>query len=275
MPELPEVEIFRRFVECHVKGKSITYVDVNQPKILKGFSPQRFASAVTGGTVSETRRLGKQLFVGVKQAKKIVWLYFHFGMTGYFSWFDDKQTVVNAYGDPKRPLNHIRVQFDLSDGSHWAFHEQRMFGSAGIIDDLDDYLEHLKLGPDALDGQLTEGGFIQRLASRKGQLKPVLMDQALVAGIGNVYADEILYQCKLSPKDRLSELSERDEQCLYRQMKEVLQTTVDVNADRNLLPQNYMLHVRKKNGKCPRDKTPFTVETIGGRTTYYCPHCQK
>lgn len=274
MPELPEVEVFRQFVVRYVQGKRIDAVTVNNPKILQGPSPQGLQKATIGYTVSDTERRGKQLFVKLTQGKKAHWLLFHFGMTGYFSWFDDKQTIVNAYGDPKRKQNHIRVQFDLDDGSHWTFHEQRMFGKLAVIDDLKSYLAEADLGPDALDPAFNEKAFLERLKSLKGQIKPVLMNQSVIAGIGNVYADEMLFQCKIHPERRVTDLSPADLKCLYKQMKDVLQKTVDCNADRDCLPKSYLIHDRHPKAKCPKSNTPVSIKTIGGRTTYFCPACQ-
>jgi formamidopyrimidine-DNA glycosylase len=275
VPELPEVEVFRRFAERYAQGKRIEAVQVFQSKILASLTAKALEKAVAGGKVTATERRGKQLFVQVKQAKKSVWLLFHFGMTGYFSWFDDKETVVNAYGDPKRPLAHIRVQFDLDDGSHWAFHEQRMFGKLALIDDLDAYLSASDLGPDALDKALDEKTFFKLIERCKGQIKPVLLNQSLIAGIGNIYADEMLFQCGIHPERRMADLSNADLKCLYKQMKEVLQKTVDCDADRDCLPKNYLIHVRRAKGKCPKDGAPLQVKTVGGRTTYFCSKCQK
>jgi formamidopyrimidine-DNA glycosylase len=275
MPELPEVEVFRRFVERYVVGKRIQGVQVFEPRILQGLSPSVLEKAVNNGKVTATERRGKQLFVQVQQTRRSVWLLFHFGMTGYFSWFDDEQTVINAYGDPGRKQSHIRVQFDLDDGSHWAFHEQRMFGRLGLIDDLNAYLEASGLGPDAVDPRFDEKAFREALGRCKGQIKPALMNQSVIAGIGNVYADEMLYQSGIHPERRVVDLSSSELQRLYREMKDVLQKTIDCKAERECLPKNYLIHFRRAKALCPCSPTPVSVKTIGGRTTYFCPKCQK
>jgi formamidopyrimidine-DNA glycosylase len=278
MPELPEVETFKRFVDCHALGKKIGKVQVLHAKILEGVPTDRFIAAIEGCCLSGTLRRGKHLFVALEpvdaRQKGVAkpWLYLHFGMTGYLSYTEQGKTMVNAYGDPNRPDAHVRVRFCFEDDSYLDFHEQRLFGKAGLVDNPQDYLENRHLGPDAL--MVERQPFIESLQSRKGQIKPVLLNQSMVAGIGNVYADEMLFQCRIHPERRVAELTEADLQCLYAQMVDVLQNTVDVGSDRAQLPPYYLIHVREKKGRCPRDKTLLTVKTIGGRTTYFCPVCQ-
>ncbi|HEY9746186.1 MAG TPA: DNA-formamidopyrimidine glycosylase [Oculatellaceae cyanobacterium] len=274
MPELPEVEVFRKFIERYALGRRIQAVEVNQHKILAGLTAQALEKKLVGGQIAKTQRRGKQLFVKIVQPKQSVWLLFHFGMTGYLSWSKDEKTAVNAYGDPKRPLSHIRVQFHLDDGSELSFHEQRMFGKLTLIDNLDSYLANSKLGPDALAPTFDEKAFLTALQRLQWQIKPALMDQSVISGIGNVYADEILYQCGVHPERSIASLSASDLKCLYLQMKTVLQNTVDCNADRDCLPASYLLHYRKAKAKCPKDKAPIKSKTVGGRTTYFCPVCQ-
>ncbi|HEY9687875.1 MAG TPA: DNA-formamidopyrimidine glycosylase family protein [Coleofasciculaceae cyanobacterium] len=272
MPELPEVEVFKRFVDRHALHKAIQSCAVFNPKILEPGLEAVLASVVVGHCFVETERCGKHLFIRL-DGQPTQWLILHFGMTGYLSWFKDKARIVNAYGDPARTDGHIRVQFDFADGGHLAFHEQRMFGKLGLIDDPADYIRANHLGPDALS--IEREVFLSGLAQRKGQVKPVLMDQALVAGVGNVYADEILFQCRIHPARRIGDLFDAERDCLYEQMREVLLKTVAVDADRDRLPEGYLTHHRTKKGHCPRDHQPLNIQTIGGRTTYFCPQCQQ
>jgi formamidopyrimidine-DNA glycosylase len=201
------------------------------------------------------------------------WLLLHFGMTGYLSYGDKHQTVINAYGDPARPQAHVRVQFNFEDGSHLAFHEQRMFGYLALVAEPQVVIRDKKLGPDALE--IEEKSFLERLKQHKGQIKPILMNQGFVAGIGNVYADEMLFQCHIHPERSSRELSAKDRACLFRQMVDVLQNTVDCRAERDELPKNYLLHSRHAKGRCPRDGALLEHKSVGGRTTYFCPVCQK
>ncbi len=278
MPELPEVETFKRFIDRYALGRAVQEVQVLHPKILEGVTQAALIAAVQGNCFTRTVRRGKHLFIGLAPAggktnvKALPWLYLHFGMTGYLSYTEQGRTMVNAYGDPARTDAHVRVRFAFEDGSHLDFHEQRLFGKAGLVDDPQAYMDAKRLGPDALDVDCKT--FLAALKRRKGQIKPVLLDQSLVAGIGNVYADEMLFQCRIHPEKRVADLSQGQLDCLYAQMVAVLQNTVDAEAAREQLPKGYLIHHRGKKGRCPRDKTPLAVQTIGGRTTYFCPACQ-
>lgn len=276
MPELPEVETFRRFAERHALNRTVRTVEVLTPKILEQTTEAALKQAVEGHRLTQTRRVGKHLLIEIqsidRQPANMGWLFLHFGMTGYLSYTQEGKTVVNAYGDPARPEAHVRVRFTFADGGQFNFHEQRMFGKLGLTPDADAYFNAKKLGPDALS--VAKKPFVDALKKRKGQLKPALMDQSLVAGVGNVYADELLYQCGLHPERKIADLNPKALDCVYTQMVEVLRRTVEVDSDREQLPAHYLLHTRKPKGKCPQGHHPLEIKTIGGRTTYFCPTCQ-
>jgi formamidopyrimidine-DNA glycosylase len=279
MPELPEVEVFKQFIDRHALHKTIVGVQVFQPKILASISAEEFIQTIIGRQFSGALRRGKHLFVQLQQiasspdaSSPLPWLFLHFGMSGYLSYQYPDQDSLNAYNEPGLKHNHIRIRFDFSDGSYLAFHEQRMFGKAGLIADPQAYITLKKIGPDALS--MDRKTFLSRLKAAKGTIKPALMNQSLVAGVGNVYADEILFQCKIHPQARISGLTEHQFDRLFHQMQSVLQNTIAVGADRAQLPQNYSLHFRNPKGKCPQDQTFFEIRQVGGRTTYFCPNCQ-
>ncbi len=288
MPELPEVETFRRFTERYALHVPVTDVRVFKPKILENTTELALEQALIGRCLLETRRVGKHLLVRIGSPSEIAssemksremappldlgWLFLHFGMTGFLSYERDGQSVVNAYGNPALPNAHIRVQLALADGGLFNFHEQRMFGKLGLTTDAAAYFQARKLGPDALT--VDRETFVAALQKRKGQLKPALMDQSLVAGVGNVYADEALYQCGLHPGRQASGLSAKEVTALHQQVVDVLQRTVAVAADRDQLPAHYMLHQRHPKAVCPSGGHPLSIASFGGRTTYFCPVCQ-
>ncbi len=271
MPELPEVEIFKRFAEQHALHQAITGIEVLHPGILEGVTPTQLARTLTGRVLDAARRHGKHLFLRIGDSPR--WLVLHFGMTGFLVHYTNENRILTAYGDTKNRNGHLRVRFDLADGSHFGLDEQRMFGKLGVIEDPEAYIRARRLGPDALTVKLNT--FRQGLRARKGSLKPALMDQALVAGVGNVYADEALFQCRLHPALKISALDDTGLRRLHRAMRQVLQTTVDCEADRDRLPKGYLTHHRHKQGHCPRDGALLQIQTVGGRTTYFCPVCQR
>lgn len=277
MPELPEVEVFKRFIDQHALDKPVQQVQIFEPKILEATTPEFFQQKITGYRFSGTLRRGKHLFVQIQPVDQntpicLPWLFLHFGMSGYLSYGTHQKTLCNAYNDAKLKHEHVRIRFDFLDGSHLAFHEQRMFGKAGLIDNPQNYIESKQLGPDALT--IDRKTFISQLKHRKGSIKPALMDQSVVAGIGNVYADEILFQCRIHPESKVACLSTEQYNDLYQHTISVLQKTVAAGADRALLPKEYLLHVRHPKGRCPESATLFDIKQIGGRTTYFCPNCQ-
>jgi formamidopyrimidine-DNA glycosylase len=284
MPELPEVEIFRRFMERHALNQPIEGVDVLHPKGLRDLSPETFRKISINHSFTETIRRGKHLLAKLEPAagqhtktksqhSPTPWLLFHFGMTGIFSYKAPGQPSVNAYEDTINRDAHIRVRFTLTDGGQFNFHDQRLFGYISQVDDPEAYFREKKLGPDALS--VDEAEFTRQLARKKGALKPVLMDQSVVAGLGNIYADELLFQAQLHPAHPVSSLKPKAVRQLHELMQDILNRTIALDVERDDLPAHYLWHQRKAGCHCPRDGQPLHVETIGGRTTYFCPKCQK
>lgn len=286
MPELPEVEIFRRFMERHALQQTIQDVQILHPKGLRDLSPNAFRDMTVGHQFVETLRRGKHLLArlsnpeahtstkrGNANTQPADWLLFHFGMTGIFSYQAAGQPSVNAYEDTINRDAHIRVSFSLANGGQFNFHDQRLFGYVSHTNDPQAYFQQKKLGPDALS--ITEPEFARQLERRKGALKPVLMDQAVVAGLGNIYADELLFQTHLHPEHPVSQLNAKTIRQLHEQMQDILNRTIALDVERDDLPKGYLWHQRKAKGHCPRDGQPLQVESIEGRTTYFCPKCQK
>jgi len=286
MPELPEVEIFRRFMERHALRQNITAVQVLHPKGLRSVSEADFQNALVGNRFVETQRRGKYLLARLEPANtapqrtktkrkaslQTNWVVFHFGMTGIFSYASPQQKPVNAYEDDLNRESHIRVSFLLENGGKFHFHDQRLFGYVSLTEQADTFFASKKLGPDALTVDAQE--FEQKLKGKKGALKPVLMDQSIVAGLGNIYADELLFQTALHPAHPIHTLSSEQRLLLHSTMQDILNRTIALKVDRDQLPDHYLWHQRQAKGHCPRDGSALNIETIGGRTTYYCPECQ-
>lgn len=265
MPELPDVESFKRYLDATSLHKKIDEVHVGSAKVLRGISGRRLKDALRGRSMEGTSRRGKHLFAALDDGR---WLTLHFGMTGrlaYFKSLDD---------DPK----HDRLRLDFENGYHLAFDDQRLFGRVGLIDDLDAFVAGKKLGPDAMDRSLDQDAFLKLMEGKGGGIKAALMDQSLLAGIGNIYADEILFQAKLHPDARVQDLSTDALRKLYKTMRRVLQVAIDRGAGSedlvNRLPKTYLFPHREAGESCPRCRG--TIKTIkrAGRTSYYCPRCQ-
>jgi formamidopyrimidine-DNA glycosylase len=262
MPELPDVENFRRYLERHVRGKKIEAVEVRSAKVLKGISGAKLGRRLEGRSFERTRRHGKHLFAALDDGGS---LGFHFGLTGCFAFFREGE-------DPK----HERVRFDYHAGEHLAFVDQRMFGRIEWVDDADAYIRKKRLGADALT--VDEKSFLARLERKRGALKAVLMDQSVVAGVGNVYSDEILFQAKLHPKTPAESFDAQALKRLYRTMRRVLETAIEKGAGAEDLerrvPKRWLLPHRSKGAACPVCGGKVAALKLQGRTAYYCPACQ-
>ena len=171
-----------------------------------------------------------------------------------------------------------RVRFDFAGGAHLAYVNRRMLGRVGLTEDADAFIRAEGLGPDALDPAFDLAAFTAALSGRRRDVKSVLMDQGLIAGIGNIYADEILFQARLHPKTPMTSLDERQRAELFEQIKAVLRTAIERGAGAEAflerLPDDYLLPQRDKGGRCPRCGAALATLKAAGRTSYFCPRCQ-
>ena len=179
-------------------------------------------------------------------------------MTGWLTYFRDIKD---------EPI-HDRVLVTFDNGFHLAYSDQRMFGRIGLAEDPYLLSREKSLGPDALD--LSPTSFLELIQKRRGIIKPALLDQHMMAGLGNLYADEALFQAGICPKARLSSLAEDRLKKLFKCIQIVLNTAISGQADFSALPDSYLLAHRSRGEMCPRDGSPLMHRKIGGRTTYYC-----
>jgi formamidopyrimidine-DNA glycosylase len=265
MPELPDVELYKRYLDEHALGQTIDRVVVSDARILGELAAEAFAARLTGNHFEDSRRHGKHLLVRLRRDG---WLTLHFGMTGGLVCFRDEAD------DPP----YDRVRFDFEGGRHLAYVNRRMLGRVGLADDAETFIQAEELGPDALDQAFDLDAFERAIAGRRRDVKSVLMDQSVIAGIGNIYADEILFQARVHPKTPVTALDHRQRAELFAQIKAVLRTAIQCGAGAEQflerLPEDYLLPQRDKSGKCPRCGAPIAALKAGGRTSYYCPRCQ-
>jgi formamidopyrimidine-DNA glycosylase len=265
MPELPEVELYRRLLNESGLNKRIARVTVLDARILGGLKAGELKKRLEGGSLLSTRRHGKHLLARID---KNGWLALHFGMTGGLHFFERLQD--------EPPFDRVRL--DFASGGHLGYTNKRMIGRVGIADNVDSFVAAEGLGPDVLDKRFGFAAFKATVAGTKRDVKSVLMDQAMMAGIGNVYADEILFQAGIRPKTRMDELDPTRLERLYRRMRKVLETAIERGAGSETfverLPRGSLVPERKKGGRCPRCGEPLQIFKAGARTGYYCAHCQ-
>jgi formamidopyrimidine-DNA glycosylase len=256
VPELPDVERFRRFLAEHAVGSLIERVDTTDPGILREVTGDVLDAALRGHRFEDPGRHGKWLVAWTTGPVVLI----HFGMTGHLGWAED------AEGRHR----HDRVIF-VTDRGELRYRNMRKFGGLWLAHDRTEAARILAvLGPDALDA--TPATFRLALDRRTGQVKPALMDQTVVAGVGNLAADEALWQSRIHPARRLSDLGLDERRRLERSVRRVLATWV---VRFHHLPRGWLIHVRgRPDAACPRCGTPLRRTVVGGRTTYLCPTCQ-
>ena len=259
MPELPEVERYRRSFERHAMGRTVRRVLVTDPAILRNTTPGVLDRSLRGHRFEHPDRHGKWLIAWTDGPVVLL----HFGMTG----------DVGHGSDPVGRHPHDRVIFELSEGEI-RYRNMRKLGGLWLAHGPEEVATVLgPLGPDALS--VSRRQFQELLRARRGQVKPALMSQRLVAGVGNLIADEILWQARLHPARPINTLDDTARDSLYDTMKAVLRSAVR-SDDYAARRRDWLVHLRGLPGAmCPRCGTPLERTRVGGRTTYHCPSCQR
>jgi formamidopyrimidine-DNA glycosylase len=256
MPELPSVEIFKRYFDQNALNQVIMKVEVLSPELVVDVNPRKLERSLEGHEFISSRRYGKYLFSRLDNDQHLI---LHFGMTGYLHYFHHKSSP------------HVRLLVSFQNGSHLAFDDARKFGKLGLTSNPDEFITLKGLGEDALAIELKT--FQELFKVRTGMIKPLLLNQKFIAGIGNLYADEILYQCGLHPETHAHRLSKADVRNLYHQMQRVLEKAIEYQDSPRDFPDSYLLSHRYPGGECPEGGL-LEVIKVGGRTTYYCPDKQ-
>lgn len=275
MPELPEVETLKRQLEPVLKGRTIERAQVLDPSVVAPVSPATFEKKVKGQTISEVNRRGKYLCCALASGLVLV---IHLRMTGVL-------THIDAPGDGVE-RRHLRLLFLLDDGSGLTFHDQRRFGKALLLspEEEESYWEG-RLGPEPLERSFNGAALKEILNSRKRPVKSLLLDQSLVAGIGNIYADESLFRARIHPLRLAAAVSEEEAGRLAKAIKETLRRAITlegssidtyrtVRGGRGRFQDTFQVH-RRVGDPCPGCGSTVEKIKVGGRGTYFCPGCQK
>ena len=260
MPELPDVEAIRTRLAEKAAGREIADVEVRDDEALKHGSPDALRDATAGHALSDITRHGKVLFARAGDGPLLA---VHFGMTG---------DLAIVPGDNELP-EHARVVFTFSDGDRLVFDNPRTFGWIDLADGIDAYLDENDIGPDALS--ISKDDFIAIVGGTRGQVKPALMDQSKLAGIGNVCSDEILFRAGIRPDTKGTDLSRSRLGDLFAAMQDVLHTASDRLSSGKDLPDDWLARHRDKGEDCPRCGGDLEHRKISGRTAWFCPKCQK
>ncbi|MFN2555359.1 MAG: Fpg/Nei family DNA glycosylase [Nitriliruptorales bacterium] len=256
MPELPDVEAFRRYFAAHATGQRIERVTAPDSDVIRNTTPQGLGRAVKHRRFGEPRRHGKWLFATIDSDPPAngPTVVLHFGMTGYLCWAD--------HDEPRH--EHDRVVFVCDEGE-LRVNMMRKFGGVWLASDEDEVAEITgPLGPDASELSLQD--LQDLLAARGGGVKSALMDQELVAGIGNMVADETLWQARLHPARRVIDLGQADIRALHEALRHVLEESISHGHVPRQEP--WLTHARDVDeAVCPRCETPIEKGTVASRTT--------
>ncbi|KAI3912698.1 hypothetical protein MKW92_007992 [Papaver armeniacum] len=279
MPELPEVEAARRAISDHCIGKKIkSSIIADDSKVIDagGLSPSEFQASLVGKTIVAAHRKGKNLWL---QLDSPPFPSFQFGMAGavYIKGVAVTQYKRSAVSDTDEwPSKYSKFFIELEDGLEMSFTDKRRFAKVRLLKDPMLKPPISELGPDALLEPMATDEFFQLLRKKKIAIKPLLLDQSFISGIGNWIADEVLYQARIHPLQVSSSLSKEHCETLQKCIKEVIDKAVEVGADSSQYPSNWVFHSReKKPGKAFVDGKKIDFITAGGRTTAYVPDLQK
>jgi formamidopyrimidine-DNA glycosylase len=265
MPELPDIEVFRRLVERDCIGLTVSNIDVADAACLIATTTESITQQLRSYTLDGAARHGKVLFLGFGGAGVLA---MHFGPAGSLG------VVVGDAGLPP----YVRLRMDLSGGTRIAFADRRRIGRVQLVASLEASVAESELGPDTLDPAFNAAALARTLAGTRTPIKLALIDQSRLAGIGNTYSDEILFQARLHPARPARSLDAAETRSLMRSIKYVLRTAIacdPTQADfRERLPRGFLLPQRQPGGHCPRDETLLERMTLGGRTATFCSKCQ-
>ena len=276
MPELPEVETIRRGLEREVVGKRVKTAQVTGTRTIRRQTKKQFIAKLEGAKINGVERRGKYLLLKLDTGDILV---IHMRMSGQLLRAQAKDAVVK----------HTHVVLTFTQGGQLRFVDPRTFGELFITtpDELTkDVTELADLGMDPVDEPQSWVKFREQLLSRTTKLKPLLMDQSFIAGLGNIYSDEILWEAGLRHDRVPQSLSTMEIRRLYRAIVEVLHEAVKHRGS-TLADEGYVdLHGKpgefqllhqayaREGLACRRCRTPIAREKVGQRSTFYCPNCQ-
>lgn len=286
MPELPEVETVRRGLADLIIGKAVNG-EVHDTD--KGFpnTPQDVRQFLIGASVTSVRRRAKVLMIDLSTGYSLL---IHLKMTGQLVFVGETRFGAGHPNDSlvnDLPDKSTRVTLTFEDGTKLFFNDQRKFGWMRLVPTIEipNIAFMQKVGPEPLSTDFTANDFIQRIARRpKTNIKAALLDQSVVAGIGNIYADESLWGARIHPTRLVSSLTEDESASLYKEMRAVMNLAIEKGGSSNSTYVNaegkkgsYMDFARvfRREGlECPRCGTIIEKSRVAGRGTHVCPVCQ-
>ncbi|WP_294229021.1 bifunctional DNA-formamidopyrimidine glycosylase/DNA-(apurinic or apyrimidinic site) lyase [uncultured Shimia sp.] len=283
MPELPEVETVRRGLQPTMEGATITRAQVNRPD-LRWPLPERMAERLTGAKVTQLRRRSKYILADLDTNESLL---IHLGMSGRMTVSGDPLGQF-AHNHPKAE-KHDHVVFDMDNGARVTFNDPRRFGAMDLLPSNNTETHPLiaKLGPEPLGNDFHESYLADRLTNKNTPIKSALLDQRIVAGLGNIYVCEALFRAGIAPKRKAGAISKPRAHSLVPIIRDVLQEAIEAGgsslrdfrqADGELGYFQHSFGVYGREGepcKTPNCTSKICRITQSGRSSFYCPQCQR
>lgn len=277
MPELPEVETIVRALqrggrgEPAIAGRTILKAHILWDKTIANPSSSEFVKIIKGRKIIEVSRKGKFIIFKLDRG----YLLFHLRMSGDLC----VEQARDENGKQVKLRPHDRLALDFTDGWRVVFNDTRKFGRAWLVPELSNVTDDL--GPDPFDGELNHNGLYGLLQKKNRQIKPLLLDQSFLAGVGNIYADESLNLAKIHPLKKASDLTPEESESLLKSLRTVLRKGIRHNGAsidwvyRGGGFQNHFRVYQRTGQPCPECGTAIQRITVGQRGTHFCPNCQK
>ncbi|MAM39838.1 MAG: DNA-formamidopyrimidine glycosylase [Erythrobacter sp.] len=260
MPELPENEAQRLVLERECLNRTIEAVELGDNVSYIELPGDNERARLIGHQFTETRRHGKNIFAGSKTGP---WMTVHLGMTGR----------LIPYDAPDDPPDHTKLLIHFKGDRRLAFRCPRKLGHVRVIDDPDSYIKQEELGPDALS--IIEDQFVETFGKTRSAIKAALLKQDKMAGVGNLWSDETLFQSGFHPEVRADQLGKEQLTKIFDIMQTVLESVVKVEAHYKDLPDDWLIRHRKDGAECRRCGGTIRNKKVGGRTAYFCEKHQK
>ncbi len=283
MPELPEVETVRRGLLPVMEGRRIVRADVRRPDLRRPF-PERMAARLQGAVVTALRRRSKYILCDLSTGETLI---IHLGMSGRM--LISGATPGGGHRQHATPGKHDHVMLEMADGARITFNDARRFGAMDLTptEGVDGYRLLAALGPEPLGNAFSEEYLTGRLKGRKTPVKAALLDQGIVAGLGNIYVSEALYRAKISPVRQAGRISAPRVERLVRVIREVLGEAIaaggaslrdhrQTDGEPGYFQHDFRVYDRQ-GAPCAKDGCGGRIVRIiqGGRSTFYCPQCQR
>lgn len=261
MPELPDVEAILKYLKATSLHKNIEKLRVADSRIVKGKHIKILKDNLIGRSFQSAKRRGKFVIVKTNSPYHLI---IHFGMTGDLRYFKNEEDI------PK----YTRMLLTFQNGYHLAYISQRMLGGIWLAKYPEELPTIASMGLEPLGPEFTLGIFQEMLRGRARVVKTLLMDQGFIAGVGNLYADEILFQARILPYRKARDLNKAEVVRLYKAIKEVLEQANKVSAQVWRLSHRFIIPHRHGGNRCPKCRKELESISIGGRTTFFCTKCQ-